>query len=520
MNMKNTIFGYMIICLFILSSCINDLDTEPRIEQSLDNLLSDDPNAITGILAKLYGGLVIHGQGVPGSGNQIADIIGDDPGETVYFRSLWNLQEMPTDIVKNRWGDNGLDPLTTATGWIATNKFFGYMYNRIFYQVGQVNNFILEVTPRDFEEKDLFIAEARFLRALAYYHAMDLFGGVPLVTEADGIGGANKPRSSRQEIFEYVESELLAIENTIPVSSQYGRVNRATIQMLLAKAYLNAEVYTEQSKYTEALDYISRVINDGQFSLSDNYQSIFQGDNFLSSEIIFPLIGDRLNTQSFGNTTYLINGSLSTETMNIADFGAENGWTGHRCTPALYSLFGNLETTGDSRAIFWTDGHQFEMEDYRQWSDGYPTTKFRNTYAQGDAPVMNFSDVDIPFFRLADAYLMYAEAHLRGGGGDIGTALSYINQLRERAYGDTSGNISAGELTLDFIIDERARELYYEGHRRQDLIRFGLFTGSTYNWPWKGGVVNGTSIPSHYDLYPIPLEALQANPNQEQNPGY
>jgi hypothetical protein len=124
-------------------------------------------------------------------------------------------------------------------------------------------------------------------------------------------------------------------------------------------------------------------------------------------------------------------------------------------------------------------------------------------------------------FRLADVYLMYAEAALRGGsGGDNATALNYINLLRQRAYGNTSGNITSADLTLDFILNERARELYWEGHRRTDLIRFGKLTGGTYLWPWKGGVEEGTGVDAHYNLYPIPSSDIVANPNLVQNPGY
>ena len=519
---KNTICTGLMYCLIgsIIISCTNDLDTEPRVEQSLENLLKDDPDAVQKILAKLYAGLVLHGQGNPGSADQMQDILGDDAGETVYLRSLWNLQEMTTDIVKNRWGDNGLDPLTTATQWVPTNKFFGYMYNRIFFQVSQANNFIIEVNDIEVENKELFIAEARFLRALSYYHALDLFGGVPLVTDADGIGGASKPKADRKELFDFIESELQAIESTIPAQSPYGRVNKATVQMVLAKLYLNAEVFAGENRYADALTVSETIITTSGFRLNTDYQSLFQVDNFNSPEIIFPLIADSENAQSFGNTTYLVNGSYSSDTMPIAEFGAAQGWTGHRCTPALYSLFGDLETTGDRRAIFWTEGHTFEMTDYRQWTDGYPTTKFRNTLSDGSTLETAFSNVDFPMFRLADAYLMYAEAQLRGGGGSRSQALEYINNLRERAYGDTSGNIGDAELTLDFILDERARELYYEAHRRQDLIRFGRFTGSSYIWPWKGGTAAGTSIPAHYNVFPIPLEALQANPNLVQNEDY
>ena len=108
-----------------------------------------------------------------------------------------------------------------------------------------------------------------------------------------------------------------------------------------------------------------------------------------------------------------------------------------------------------------------------------------------------------------------------GGGGDLNTALSYINKLRERAYGNTSGDIAAKQLTLSFVLDERARELYLEAFRRTDLIRYGEFTTSTYMWPWKGGVADGKSVDDKYNLYPIPSADMVANPdNLVQNPGY
>jgi len=506
------------ISVFTLTNaCTDQLNTEPRVEQSLDNLMNNDPDAILGILAKLYGGLVLDGIGTPGSN---ADIAGDDPGETVWFRNMWNMQELTADLVKNRWGDGGLDPLTTATDWVATNKFFGYLYNRSYFNIAQANNFILEIQRINPDNAELMIAEARFLRALQYYYLMDAFGGVVIVTEEDGVTGVQKAKDSRDAVFNFVESQLLDIEPIVPDNNEHGRTNKAAVQMLLARLYLNSEVYTGMPRYDSALAYSEKVITESSFALDNDYQSIFQGDNFTSPEIIFPLIGDRNNVQSFGNATYLINGGSGDTTMPINEFGNESGWFGHRTTKAIYGLFGDLDTTGDSRAIFWTDGHNFEMTDYKTWEDGYPTTKFQNRYSDGSGGVTNFSDVDIPLFRLADAYLIYAEAYLRGGGGSLAQALGYVNTLRARAFGNAFNNITEDELTLDFILDERAREFYYEGHRRQDLIRFGKFTGGTYLWPWKGGVMEGTSIPDHYNLFPFPLEALQANPLLEQNPGY
>jgi len=124
-------------------------------------------------------------------------------------------------------------------------------------------------------------------------------------------------------------------------------------------------------------------------------------------------------------------------------------------------------------------------------------------------------------FRLADVYLMYAEAVLSGGsGGDMGTALDYVNMVRERAYNSPAGNIEANELDLPFILDERARELYWEGHRRTDLVRHGLFTGGDYLWQWKGDARDGRATDVKYDIFPIPDADIGANPNLQQNTGY
>ena len=123
-------------------------------------------------------------------------------------------------------------------------------------------------------------------------------------------------------------------------------------------------------------------------------------------------------------------------------------------------------------------------------------------------------------FRLADVYLMYAEAVLRGGGGSTATALGYVNEIRARAYDGPSGNIDQNTLDLDFILDERARELLWECHRRTDLVRFGKFANTDYLWQWKGGVKDGAAVSDNYNVYPIPSNDLGANPNLVQNAGY
>ncbi len=528
-NFKINIIGCSLFIL-LLTACTNDLNTEPKSDLTLEQLLAQDPNAIEGLISKIYGSFALSGASGPGS----TDTPGDDAGESPFLRGIINLQDFTADGMKNRWGDNGLDQLTTTSNWDDDNKFFRYLYNRVYYTVPQCNNIIKVMNNVDIPNKEQYAAEMRFLRSLAYYYMIDCFGKGVLVTEDDLGSSVLKQQSSRTEMFNFVESELLEVENILPVSNAYGRANRACAQMLLSKLYLNAEVYTGTARYNDALIYIKKVIDEGGYSLAPNFQSLFQADNDVSTaknEIIYPLIADANVSQSYGNTTYLVNGSLSDATMALNSYGASAGWGGHRATKAWYGLFGNnadaLDASNDDRAhLFWsnhldsdpTKRHNYEMVDYKQWLDGYPSTKFRNTSYQGTTNITAFSSTDFPLFRLADAYLIYAECVLRGAtSGDINQGLTYVNAVRTRSNADP---ITLAQLNLDFILDERARELNFEGHRRTDLIRFNKFTGGSYLWPWKGNVKDGTSIPVHYNLFPIPLKAIQANSNLTQNPGY
>jgi hypothetical protein len=503
----------------LLSSCADELDTKPKVELSLENLLAKDPNAVQGLLSKMYGTLALSGSAGPGS----SDISGADVGETSFLRGMINLQDFTADAMKNRWGDDGLDQLTTTSRWTSSNKFFRYMYDRIYYIVPQTTNIILALENVDVADKEQITSELRFIRAFSYYYMIDCFGKGVLVTNETYGTSSPLPEASRQELFDYVESELLDIEGKIAVSNEYGRANKAVVRMLLAKLYLNAQVYTGTPRWDDALTYTNKVIGEGGYQLADNFVSIFSADNNVptngKNEIIFPLIADAVVSQSFGNTTYLVNGSCGSETMNINDFGTGDGWSGHRATKAWYSLFGDLETSPDDRAkLFWTEGHSYEMTNYKTWTDGYPAVKFRNNSFNGTTTVTNFSSTDFPLYRLSDAYLMYAELTLRGAsGGSVSQALEYVNMVRGRSHAEL---VETGDITLDFILDERARELNFEGQRRMDLIRFGKFTGSSYIWPWKGNTVDGTSIPDTYRLFPIPLTAIQSNPNLTQNPGF
>ncbi len=510
------------ISLALFYGCVNDLDTAPEVELSLEDLLDSDAEAVEGILASTYASFALTSI----TGPTEADIEADDAGESGFLRNIINLQDFTADGMKNRWGDNGLDPLTTASNWDNNNKFFRLLYDRSYYTIPQCNELINILNNNSFEDSEIILAEARLLRALAYFYVIDTFGKGVLSTE-ENIGQSDLlPEASRQELFDFVEAELLDVEPVLPERLGYGRVNKFVASMLLAKLYINAEVYTGTARWDDAATYVIAVINEGGYSLESNFVQNFSGDNENSTEIIFPLLADPITNQSYGNTTYIVNGNMNSATMETTQFGNPGGdfaWAGHRATSAWYGLFGanenELANSPDARAsLFWTPGHTYEMTDYREWTNGYPSTKFRNSGAVSSIDATEFSGTDFPMYRLADAYLMYAELALRGASGtSMGDALGFVNQVRTRSNANA---IAMGDLTLDFIIDERGRELNLEGHRRTDLIRFGLFTGGNYIWPWKGGVASGTSIPSHYDLFPIPINALNANSNLTQNPGY
>lgn len=520
---KNSILGLSLVLLLSTTNCSDDLNTEPKIELTLEQLLAQDPNAIQGMLSKMYGAFALSGPSGPGSSD-----ISDDPGESPFLRGIINLEDFTADGMKNRWGDNGLDQLTTASDWDANNKFFRYLYNRVYYTVPACNNYISILSNVNIENSEQYKSEFRFLRSLAYFYMIDCFGKGVLVTEEDLGSPVPKQQASRTEIFNYVESELLDIENKIPMTNSYGRINRSGVRMLLARLYINAEVYTGTPRYNEALTYTKKVIDEGGYSLVDEFNSLFSGDNNTNgaqNEIIYALIADPIVSQSYGNTTYLVNGGISAETMTLSNYGATDGWGGHRATKAWYGLFNNatnesqlLASTDDRAQLFWTTGHTFEMDDYKKWINGYPSVKFRNSNFIGSSTPTAFSGTDFPLFRLADAYLMYAECVVRGAtGGSVSQALTYVNMVRNRS---NATSITTEDLTLNFILDERGRELNLEGCRRMDLIRFGKFTGGSYIWPWKGGQASGVAIPSTYNVFPIPQSAIDANPNLTQNPGY
>ena len=277
--------------------------------------------------------------------------------------------------------------------------------------------------------------------------------------------------------------------------------------------------------YDQCVTHINEVIAGG-YTLNPNYLNNFNADNHLSPEMIFTLQSDGNVTQNYGPTTVMVNGQVgSIEQNGLAVGVASGGWGGAlRLRKQFVQKFdGGAFSTDQRNTILPPGDRPIDITNVTNQGQGYILQKYSNISSTGIVgPNATFVNTDFPLFRLADAYLMYAECAVRGASGaTMGQAVTYVNLLRERANGgSTSANISEGNLTLNFLIDERSRELHWEGHRRQDLIRFGKYTGGSYNWAWKGGGQNGLALPPNMKLFPIPTASLAANPNLTQNIGY
>lgn len=523
-----------VLLLILLSAC-NKLDLAPTNDLTAEKVYST-PLGYKQALAKVYGAFALTGNATTGQQDIPVEIIKDE-GNSDFLRLYWNLQELTTDEAAWSWqNDAGIQGLHELS-WSSINSIINGLYYRSYFQITLCNDFIRQSSDDNLSKRGIngadadnirkFRAEARFIRAYQYWVLMDLYGNPAFATEDTKIASKDFPkRIVRADLFKYIESELLAIENELaaPKANEYGRADRAAAWALLSRLYLNASVYTGTAKYTEAITYSNKIISAG-YTLHSKYRDLTIADNHLNTdEFILTINYDGTSTQNFGGTTYLMHGPANVP----ADVSGSNGdWGGLRCTQQFVNLFADKTGNTDSRAQFHVAGQNLEMNELYAETEGYSTTKYRNKTRTG-APAPNqdaakdFSDIDFPLFRLGEVYLNYAEAVLRGGtGGDMGTALGYINALRTRAYnGSTSGNISLSAMNLDFILDERGRELYYEAVRRTDLVRFGKFTTGAYLWAWKGGVKAGTSVADKYNLFPLPPTDLSANPNLIQNPGY
>lgn len=532
--MKSIKYLFMlIITASFIMSCEDDLNITPEDDQTiLSEELFANESAYKEVLAGVYANLSL--TGVDGAGS--SNISGLDAGTSQYGRVLLYLQTLSADqMIWSYENDPGTREIQRNL-WTAQNPLILGMYGRAHVSIAFANNFLRETTPAKLDARNVsastraeivtYRAEARLLRALSYYHMMDLFGKASFVTEDDPVANYFPPQIERADLFNYIETELNAIIPNLADArtNEYGRADKGVAWMILAKMYLNAEVYIGQAKYTEAISACNNIINAG-YTLSPNYAHLFMADNDVNSatsEVIFPIISDGLRVQNFGPTTVIINGSVGSLEANGAEVGVgAGGWGGAlRVRKQFSQLWEGGSFNSDDRNTIISANRPIDIVDISDRDTGYIIQKYSNaTSTGGFGSDQTFVDTDFPLFRLADVYLMYAEAVLRGGaGGDIATAQGYINALRTRA--NNPNTVTTGEITLDFILDERSRELHWEAHRRQDLIRYNRFTGGNYNWAWKGNGTNGISIPAHFNVYPIPTNSLASNPNLTQNPGY
>lgn len=513
-----------------LTSCTDDLNVTPKDDDEfLSETFFQDPASYKQVLAKLYAGLYVGGN----DGDGTPDIAGIGGDFSSYLRLLFVTQEFSTDEAIIAWADGTL-PTINAQTWAPANEFLEGTFSRAFYHISVANEFLRQTTDEKLTARGVdanlkaeiatFRAEARFLRAFSYYNLMDLFGNVPITTENDPVGFFYPVQKSRAEVFAFVESELKDLDSSLknPKQNEYGRVDKTAAKFLLAQVYLNSKVYTGVERNNETATACSEVINSGYTFANVPYRYLFSADNNKNgaqSEFIFPIVGDGNAIRATGGgMSFIMHASIG-GSMDAASRGMDGGWFGIRTRREFVNLFPDETATGDKRGTFYTDGQSKDINNVGIFTDGYAVTKYINKNADGSAAQRNdIPDIDFPMFRLTDAYLMYAEATIRGAAtGNINTALGYVNQIRNRANATA---ITLPQLTLDFILDERGRELFWECKRRTDLIRFGKFTGGSKIWQWKGGTVNGTATEPYRDLMPIPARNIQANPTLKQNTGY
>lgn len=529
-NFKSIISVVTLSFTMSLTSCLGDLDVTP-IDPSVNQEFDQDA-----VFAKIYATMALTGQEGP-AGN--GDLEGIDEGTSGFYRLLWNFNELPTDEAICSWGDVGMPELNFAR-WSASHSQLEGMYSRFYFGVNIANHF-LEKTEGMTDEKTIKQrAETRFMRALNYYYLMDFFGNVPFATK---VSSEKAQQIKRADLFTFIETELTECVNDQyePRQAPLGRADKAATYLLLSRMYLNAQVYTGKARWADAVIYADKVMKSG-YTLADEYAAIFMGDNDTNAdalkEIILPIRQDGVHTRSYAGGLFLI---ASTRTQGMDTWGTSEGWGGNRGRQSLArKFFSNgqvpanagiddcIAAAGDDRAMFISYGTYLDdkgvkqefkttlpIKDWNTFKQGVAVAKFTNLHRDG-SPTHDsqWTDMDVPFFRVAEAYLTWAEANLRAGG-DKKASKDVVNELRARAHASPLTDID-----LNTILDEKSREFYFEGQRRTDLIRYGYFTSSSYLWDWKGQSETGTGVSSIYNLMPIPASDLNANENLVQNKGY
>ena len=549
--MKN-IYRILLVALAVLSaaSCLKDLDTLPlnETDTTSETAYADAISYLMG-LAYINAYWSFVSQTDPGS----ADIVAPDAGQSELLRQFINLQEMSTDSFKCTWGDSYVADIC-YNNWTTSNTAVNIVYTRCLKGIALANEYLLQTEDDRLDARGHgnmketihgYRAEARFHRALFFWALMDLYGNPPF-PQPENIGGDMPGQITRANLFAWIEEELrdlISDGSAMPKKGEVGypRPTQGSAAALLARMYLNAQVYTGTARWQDAKDMAAKVIGMG-YKLHPVYEQLFMQDNTetgaAADEFIFAIEYDKDHAQSWGGTTTLASAFFDSSRGTVASLIGLNGsivpeeWNGYHCSNEFVSVFklngvtwDNPETslgydraTSDKRAFFYNQGKQ--VFDNTETDSGWRCWKFSGRYSDGRLNDQSFSSMDFPMIRLAEMYLIYAEADARLNGGVVKSAeaKSYIKALRDRA-GVTMPSDDA--LTLDWLLDERARELMLEGQRRTDLIRYGYYTSMSFPWPYKGGIKDGkVNLPETRNLYPIIESDLNANRNLVQNPGY
>jgi len=519
---KYITFGAVALSMTALSSCVDDLDLEPTNPTTKTELTSEAE--WEGYFGSLYGSLLYEG-----------NLHTSDGGAGTYMRCHWNLQEITADeaIISNKWNDPGYHALNFNT-WLTDNEWVYAAFSREFYTARQCTEFLSSADgAKKFysdEEVETMKAEARVLRALAYYNMIDLFGRGPWV--AGAAVGSTPPTYDRQQLFDATVGDLVETINSgalVPAAQQvYGRISREAAYALLAKLYLNAGVYTGTPMYQECAAACKEILKTID-TLAPEYKYLFcaSNDRYAGNGEILWAIPQQVGAfETWGGTTYMTAGayieSAPQEVLvrlgayGVDDKGNMTGpspWSGVRMRPELSTAF----EPGDKRALYYAGTYKVGVEDldnYDENSDGYMCTKYTYTTEDdyentaGVVPGSQVCNADWPLFRLADVFLMLAECQINGVECE---GKKYFDMVRSRA------GLPVAALNEESLLHERQCELYWEGHRRSDLIRFGKYTGSDYLWSWKGGVYEGMYIHEYRSVFAIPYQYVAT---VGQNQGY
>lgn len=541
--MKKLIY---IIASVLLASCVNALDTLPlnKTEPVSEYVYGKDENAYLSGLGRLYFQFVT---------NDLTDLQQMDGGASEIIRAFWSVQETTTDEAKCSWENDAWVRALNTNTWSETQNDAVYaVYVRTLQGIALVNEYLRQTTPERLEARgvsadlagkiDSFRDEARFIRAYLYWMAIDCFGSVPFTTEKSPFGGAYFPQqASRADIFDFCVNELtylMSDESDMPLPrSNYPRADKGSAAGLLARMYLNSKVYTGVERWAEAKAVCEGIFGMG-YTLCPDYAALFRGDNGENlqarGEMLWTVDYNAEKTQSYGGSSYILSATLASTdiTDESRPNGQRNGWAGLRVPYEFVSRYfdvsGQDYLTGaydvaDKRGdVFYIKGRQESMENaLYSFMNGWSCLKFNNipfgqtneSYLPQSA-LKSFADVDFPMIRLGEIYLIYAEAcmHL----GEEGMALPKLRELSSRA-----GVEPPQQISQEFLVAERARELMWEAHRRTDLIRYGLFHTDAYRWPYKGGdSYAGQSFPEYKCIFPIPPTELATNDKLVQNPGY